>query len=577
MKKNPAQFSRSMHVIVDLNKHVKKRNKVKLFLLISSAIFASAFEALLLLTLYPMISSVLTDDNSMLEELNSLIGVDLSFSEYGVALIFIIVVSTFLRLFVLRYTGIVSAQVGSSLGQEIYKGLASSSYEDFNQYDKNFIISTLSTNLNDLTQFIVSCVKVIAAVSIVLALSIGLLSINYRITLGSLFCLVVIYIIIARASRGRLLRNSIEVKQCRETQINMINNLLNGFDSFKFISDINYFLTSYKRDDYTSRQRFAESQFIGACPKYLLEAVVLISVILLIIISPSPESFGLLAVFLLAAQRLMPAAQQLYSSVAYIRSVSFSVESCLILLDKTVVSRKNYKIFEKETKSYSKIDKIKCTGVEYWYPDKPHITYNLNSTFVAGKIYAIVGRSGSGKSTLTKLVVGLLHPKRGKISYYLNDREVPKVEIFQHVSYINQSPFLMNGSPAFNITFEDNLHKINLEALRLAISKSGCSDFIDESNLFNVNLVTNNGSNLSGGQKQRIALARSFYKESSIVVLDESTNALDKGLERLILSNLSLSKSGKIIICITHSLQGARSLYDEIVDLSLPTSHSLSE
>ncbi len=202
-----------------------------------------------------------------------------------------------------------------------------------------------------------------------------------------------------------------------------------------------------------------------------------------------------------------------------------------------------------------KIDgKIKLDNLSFSFLDKGPLNLSrVNLDIPSGKFVAIVGESGSGKSTLTKLIARLYEPQEGKI--LIDNIDISKVELSSLRSQIGIVP---QDSILFDGTVQENISLTNSEASTediIAAAKISCA------NEFVMNLPTGyssdvgeRGSNLSGGQRQRIAIARSILQNPNLLIMDESTSALDFQTERKVSLNLMEFFRGKTVLFITHRL-----------------------
>ena len=119
------------------------------------------------------------------------------------------------------------------------------------------------------------------------------------------------------------------------------------------------------------------------------------------------------------------------------------------------------------------------------------------------------------------------------------------------IAYVKQQGFLFHDSLKANITLDATNEKTKLDN---SIRQSGLTDFINSLPRGLDELISENGKNISGGQRQRIALARAFYKDAGVIILDEPFNELDSESEKSLLSELkNQAAKGKIIIMITHN------------------------
>ena len=124
---------------------------------------------------------------------------------------------------------------------------------------------------------------------------------------------------------------------------------------------------------------------------------------------------------------------------------------------------------------------------------------------------------------------------------------------------------MFNSSIRQNITFKADDEQIDFIKFNKAIELSGLSELLNsnvEKEFFQIGEF---GKKISGGQKQRIGIARALYKNSSLLIFDESTNALDENNEKIIIENILILKN-KTVIFITHNLNNLRK-FDKILEL----------
>ena len=176
----------------------------------------------------------------------------------------------------------------------------------------------------------------------------------------------------------------------------------------------------------------------------------------------------------------------------------------------------------------------------------------------------VYGPSGSGKSTLIKLLITLLHPTSGDIKYdeesiYLNEKEW-----IEKIVYIPQNVNIFNFSIKENISLDEN--KVDIKKIEDALHKVNLNRFLENADRDLNYEIDNSAENISGGEAQRLAIARSFYHDKEIIILDEPTSSLDKENEVKLLDEISVLKKEKIFIIVSHS-EDVKSYCDKVVEL----------
>jgi ABC-type bacteriocin/lantibiotic exporter with double-glycine peptidase domain len=183
-----------------------------------------------------------------------------------------------------------------------------------------------------------------------------------------------------------------------------------------------------------------------------------------------------------------------------------------------------------------------------------NILENLNFTINKGEVIGILGDSGVGKSTFLDILVCLIKPSFGDIKLDNINLATPKiVRSYQNIiGYVTQSPYILDDTIAENIAFGDLDSTLNQLQIKKAINQAKLKDFVDSLPEGVNTVIGNRGVKLSGGQRQRIALARCFYFDREIILLDEATNSLDSYTEKEIIDSVYSLKKIKTVIIVSH-------------------------
>lgn len=209
-------------------------------------------------------------------------------------------------------------------------------------------------------------------------------------------------------------------------------------------------------------------------------------------------------------------------------------------------------INQESTKTNTPINPLKGNiefkNVSFSYPESNKTTLqNMNLSVKSHEKIAILGSTGSGKTTLFQLLPRLYEPNEGVI--LLDDKPLPSYPIEQlrhEIGYVSQVPLLFTGTIKDNITF-GQIHTTDEAVIQAAKDAQIHNSIISFTNGYET-IVGQKGVNLSGGQKQRISIARALIRKPSILMLDDSTSALDMTTEQKLLDSLDAYQCTTLII-----------------------------
>lgn len=189
--------------------------------------------------------------------------------------------------------------------------------------------------------------------------------------------------------------------------------------------------------------------------------------------------------------------------------------------------------------------------INFGYGQK-RVLHGINLNIEKGKTVALLGHSGSGKTTLAQLILGLYAPQEGQIS--IDDVPVEQIGldvIRDHVALVLQTPKMFNDTLRQNLTLGREMPDEKLyDALDVAQLDKVMEKLTDGLET----MIGKDGIRLSGGERQRLAIARMLLHEPNVIILDESTSALDVQTEGLLFGSLRETLKGKTTLIIAHRL-----------------------
>ncbi len=194
---------------------------------------------------------------------------------------------------------------------------------------------------------------------------------------------------------------------------------------------------------------------------------------------------------------------------------------------------------------------ITCTQINFHHAGRVNLLKDFSLTIPGGKVIALIGPSGCGKSTLAKLIAGLYPLQSGNIRYGIYNQQDLALECLrQQVTLVSQDAQFWSRSiiDNFRISYPD----ISFQQIVRACEIAAADEFISELPDKYQTILGEFGANLSGGQKQRLALARGIVTDPPILILDESTGALDPSTETQVLAQMLAQRQHKTTILISH-------------------------
>ena len=195
---------------------------------------------------------------------------------------------------------------------------------------------------------------------------------------------------------------------------------------------------------------------------------------------------------------------------------------------------------------------------------------HLNFEVKKGEYVAFTGQSGSGKSTLFKLLMSLYPLDEGERYIRSENAEYPLTAAWRGLfAYVPQGNQLISGSIREIVAFGDQDAMQQDERIERALQIACADEFVSALELGMDTRLGERGAGLSEGQMQRIAIARAIFSDRPVLILDESTSALDEKTEQKLLDNLRRMTS-KTVLLITHR-PAALEICDRVIDLSSQT------
>jgi ATP-binding cassette subfamily B protein len=449
--------------------------------------------------------------------------------------------------------------VGSDLSCEAYRRTLYQPYGVHVQRNSAAVITTTTTHIARTVAALTSLLNLITGAVVALGLVMGLMLIDWVVALGAAALFGSVYGVLAITARKELRRNSQMIAAAAKQQIKALQEGIGAIRDVLLDGNQLTYVEIYRQADRPQRQLQAKNQFLGALPRYTVEALGLVAIALLGGVMVMKEGAGasvmpLLGALAMATQRLLPALQQTYSSWAALKGANADIAAVLAMLDQPLPMQ----LWAAEPLCLNQAIRLEAVYFRY-SPEQPEVLRGLDLEIHRGERLGLIGSTGSGKSTTVDLLMGLLEPSQGRVlvdGANLHDpahKERPAAWRAA-IAHVPQNIYLADSSIAENIAFGVPKKNIDMKRVRQAAEQAQIASFIEASSQGYQTFVGERGIRLSGGQRQRIGIARALFKQSSVIVLDEATSALDTATENAVIAAIEGLSRQLTVVIIAHRL-----------------------
>ena len=393
---------------------------------------------------------------------------------------------------------------------------------------------------------------------VAIAMTFLVIVMNPKLAIISALFLTFVYGSIYFVLRGYLYRIGSKRIYSSQKKHRIINEAFYGIKELKVGGLEKVYYELFSKPAETFAKTNAKLQVLMQIPRYGIEAVCFGGIILVILYLMRDtgnfiNSLPLLSVYSLAAYRLIPAIQLIYSNLVQFKSATASID----LLFKDITELPKLKKINEKFKKIKLVKDIKLRKINFTYVSSKSKTLNdVNITIPAKQTIGLIGPSGCGKTTTVDLILALFQPDSGTIKVddtLINETNMRSWQ--STIGYVPQQIFLIDDTISSNIAFGVNKENVDFEQVKRVAKIANLHEFITKELIDGYDsMVGERGIRLSGGQRQRIGIARALYHNPQLLILDEATSALDNATEKSFLDALK-KLSGKItIIMIAHRI-----------------------
>ncbi len=548
-------FLKSLKIVLSKN----DLTKIYFLSLIMTLVAAAEVFGLILLSF--LIVNINSLDTSLLsfEIFNSLIQKydflnEKLYQVVALVIIFYAAITSIVIFYTLKYVTIASQVIGSKIKLNLIQKFLEFEWSSLINTRNSENISRIINDGNELGTLINFLLHLFCKLVIAIMIVGMLAAYNLLLTIFISLTLISTYLIIFFYFRPLVDDLSNKASSAKDKTVQIISNLFGSMKEIIIYGNQKDILNSFITVNDQHAYAMGENYFLAQAPRTLIDTMLIVllasaSILINSMSLNSIEFFASFAVFGIAALKLLPALQNIFNFTHEINMrMPYLINTVNIFSDDGLHDRPLYSML----KEIDDIEKIECKDVTFRYQNSHQDALKkINLSIHRGEKIAIIGPSGAGKSTLIDVLLGLLNPNSGSINVNgINLNEINKVNYRSLFSYVPQKLYLLEDTLKRNILFGMDLQNKNID-LDEAVGMSQISDFVKNLPDGLETVIEDGNAIFSGGQKQCVGIARAFIRKRNMLILDESTNAMDADLEDIIFDNIKKS-TFKTVILITH-------------------------
>lgn len=487
----------------------------------------------------------------------------------GVAFVGIVLLANLLNLLGNFAIDRFALAVGDTLHVRVFNKILHRDY-DFHLRANN---STLMSNVLDKTKrvtygILLQSLVLVANIVTAIFIATSIFIVNPVLAVGATLALAMSYATIYAISRGSLLRNGHAESRFYAERAQVVNDSLHGIKELIVLRVRHYLVQRFAEQCEQISRTELNTLTISRSPKYVLECVAIFGLVSVALYLRNRSNgvgpwAGQLSFIALSIYRLLPVLQQAFSAIASVRASRSAFDGIAADLheerEEEKVSSSPHVSMNRSWDGVLRCD-LSLHSVSYRYaPNRPAAIRGASLSVPAGATVGLVGANGSGKTTLVDVMTGLLFPQHGYVEvdgHRLGPAVLDKWR--STIAYAPQNVFLIDATIAENIALGIPIAKIEPERLENAVRLARLNEFIAALPNGLNEMLGPHGCRISGGQRQLLGLARALYRESSLLILDEASSALDTATEEEITDMLATLRPKKTVILIAHRLSALR-------------------
>ncbi|MGY6563461.1 MAG: ABC transporter ATP-binding protein [Halomonadaceae bacterium] len=479
----------------------------------------------------------------------------------GVSVLVALTLATMISMYATWRLSLYAQQVGAELSTRLYHHYMQQPWLFHASGTSSQLTNKISQETTRITNNVIQPLMQMNAKGVLaLVMATAIFLFNPLVALAGLLLFGLAYVVLYRTVRKRLARNGKEISHSNQLRFKLMNEGFGGIKDTLLLGRQADFNRRFEMSSRKLGEARGVTQGLSQVPRYAMELVAFGAVIFLVLYLLAAydgnlgEILPILSVYALAGFKLLPAFQQIYTSLAQVKGNLAAFDSLEDDLDASQDATCGKSAAQ--AGRLSPQHRITLENVHFSYPGKEEKALNgLTLEIPRNHVIGLVGASGSGKSTAIDILLGLMAPQEGVLKVDGEELSDQRLRAWQNnVGFVPQNIFLADASIRENIAFGLPTEAIDDERVLRAAHMAHLEELLDSLPDGLNTCVGERGIQLSGGQRQRIGIARALYDDAEVLVLDEATSALDGITEKLVMDAIHDFAGKKTIIMIAHRL-----------------------
>ncbi|MCG6656352.1 ABC transporter ATP-binding protein [Halomonas campisalis] len=479
----------------------------------------------------------------------------------GIGVLVVLTGAALISMYVTWRLALYAHQIGAELSTRLYRHYMQQPWLFHAGGSSSQLTSKISQETNRITTSVIQpLMKMNAKAVMALVMVTAIFIFNPLVAITGLILFGTAYFLLFRTVRRQLARNGKAISRTNRLRFKLMNEGFGGIKDTLLLGRQANFNQRFAQASAKLGRAKGVTSGLSEVPRFAMELLAFGAVIFLILylLATYDGNLGqilpVLSVYALAGFKLLPAFQQIYTSLAKVKGniAAFdSLEADLIASHDVTPAKP-----AAEAGKYSLQQNITLENIHFQYPGKDEKALSgLTLEIPRNHVIGLVGASGSGKSTAIDVLLGLMPPQQGALKVDGESLSGERLRAWQNsLGFVPQAIFLADASIRENIAFGLPPGEIDEASVQRAAQMAHLDELLERLPDGLETRVGERGIQLSGGQRQRIGIARALYDDAEVLILDEATSSLDGITEKLVMDAIHDFSGKKTIIMIAHRL-----------------------